>query len=81
LKKSLKIQLETYKKEYESYISNTIGEVKRFLKRHGLEKLTISVELRIYVNIGKHVGQNIQVRFPRESSNEISLFTLEYKII
>jgi hypothetical protein len=75
------LQLETYKKEYESYISNTIGEVKRFLKRHGLEKLTIPVELSIYVNLGKYVGQNIQVRFPRELSNEISLFTLEYKII
>jgi hypothetical protein len=75
------LQFETYKKEYESYISNTIGEVKRFLKRHGLEKLTIPVELSIYVNLGKHVGQNIQVSFPRESSNAITLFTLEYKII
>jgi hypothetical protein len=82
LEKTVKdLQLETYKKEYESHINNTIGEVKRFLKRHGLEKLTISVELSIYVNLGKYVGQNIQVRFPRELSNEITLFTLEYKII
>jgi hypothetical protein len=75
------LQFETYKKEYESYISNTIGEVKRFLKRHGLEKLTIPVELSICVNLGNYAGQNIQVIFPRELSNEISLFTLEYKII
>jgi|GEM_PF-816534 len=82
LEKTIKdLQLETYKKEYESYISNTIGEVKRFLKRHGLEKLAIPVELSIYVNLGKYAEQYFQVRFPRELSNEISLFTLEYKII
>jgi hypothetical protein len=82
LEKTVKdLQLETYKKEYESHINNTIGEVKRFLKRHGLEKLTIPVELSIYVNLGKYAGQYFQVRFPRETFNEISLFTLEYKNI
>ena len=78
LEKAVKdLQFETYKKEYESYISKTVGDVKRFLKRHGLEQLVISVESKIFVDVGGYR----QIEFPEGIFNEISLFTLEYKIV
>jgi hypothetical protein len=71
------LQFEIYKKEYESYISDTVGDVKRFSKKHGLEQLVISVELKIYTKL----GENHQIVFPETVTDVISLFTLEYKII
>jgi hypothetical protein len=78
LEKAVKdLQFETYKKEYESYISKTVGDVKRFLKRHGLEQLVISVESKIFVDVGGYR----EIEFPEGIFNEITLFTLEYKIV
>jgi hypothetical protein len=78
LEKAVKdLQPEMYKKGYESYISKTVGDVKKFLKRHGLEQLVISVESKIFINL----GGNREIEFPEGIFNEITLFTLEYKIV